>query len=72
MGIYTVTDWLGLVPIAVCIGFGLMGLLQWVRRKSIAKVNRDILLLGGYYILWIWCSTGMTFIQVTQHRKRRM
>lgn len=53
MGLYTVTDWLGLVPIAVCIGFGLLGLAQWVRRRSIAKVNRDILLLGGYYILVI-------------------
>ena len=53
MGIYTITDWLGIVPIAVCIGFGLLGLVQWIRRKNIAKVDRDILLLGGYYILVI-------------------
>ena len=53
MGLYTVTDWLGLVPIAVCMGFGILGLTQWIRRKSIAKADRDILLLGGYYILVI-------------------
>ena len=53
MGLYTVTDWLGLVPIAICTGFGLFGLIQWIRRKSITKVDRDILLLGGYYILVI-------------------
>ncbi|MBR2796870.1 MAG: phosphatase PAP2 family protein [Clostridia bacterium] len=53
MGLYTVTDWLGLVPIAVCVGFGLLGLSQWIRRRSIARVDRDILLLGVYYILVI-------------------
>ena len=53
MAIYTVTDWLGLVPIAVCIGFGLLGLTQWIHRKSIVQVDRDILLLGAYYILVI-------------------
>ena len=53
MGVYTVTDWLGLVPIVICIGFGVLGLTQWIRRKSIARVDKDILLLGVYYILVI-------------------
>ena len=53
MRLYTVTDWLGLVPIVVCICFGVLGLAQWIRRKSIAKVDADILLLGAYYILVI-------------------
>ena len=53
MGLYTVTDWLGLVPIGVCVGFGVLGLVQWVRRKRLFKVDRDILLLGAYYILVI-------------------
>ena len=53
MAIYTVTDWLGLVPVAVCVCFAVLGLAQWIRRKSLLKVDRDILLLGGYYILVI-------------------
>lgn len=53
MGLYTLTDWLGLVPISVCLGFGVLGLLQWVRRKSPFRVDPDLLLLGGYYLLVI-------------------
>ena len=53
MTLYTITDWLGLVPIAVCFGFAGVGLCQWVRRRSIRKVDVDILLLGGFYVLTV-------------------
>ena len=53
MGIYTVTDWLGLVPIVICVCFGVLGLVQWIRRRSLTKVDPDIILLGVYYILVI-------------------
>ncbi len=50
MGLYTLTDWLGLVPIAVCLFFGAAGLMQMIRRRSLLRVDADILLLGVYYI----------------------
>lgn len=51
MSIYTITDWLGLVPIAVMLGFAMLGLVQWIGRRGISKVDYSIFVLGGYYIL---------------------
>lgn len=48
--LYTITDWLGLVPIATAFGFALLGLAQWIKRKSLWKVDRSLLTLGGFYI----------------------
>ena len=54
MTIYTITDWLGLVPIVICLCFGMLGLVQLVKRRSLLKVDADIILLGIYYILVIF------------------
>ena len=48
--LYTITDWLGLVPIAMMLGFALLGLIQWIRRKRLLLVDRSLLVLGGFYI----------------------
>ncbi|MBO6065920.1 MAG: phosphatase PAP2 family protein [Lachnospiraceae bacterium] len=48
-GLYDFTEILGylcFVPIAV---FGLLGLWQMIQRKSLLKVDKDILLLGCFY-----------------------
>ena len=53
MTIYTITDWLGLVPIFICLCFGVLGLVQLIKRRSLLRVDADILLLGVYYMLVI-------------------
>ncbi len=53
--LYSITDWLGLVPIAVCMIFAVLGAVQLFTRRSLLKVDTDILLLGIYYIIVIFC-----------------
>lgn len=53
MTIYTITDWLGLVPLVVCLIFAGVGLIQMIKRKSLCKVDVDIIILGVYYVVVI-------------------
>jgi undecaprenyl-diphosphatase len=55
MLVYKITDLLGLVPIIICMCFGVLGLVQLIKRRSILRVDPDILLLGIYYVLVIAC-----------------
>lgn len=49
--LYKITEVLGYISLLVCVFFGIVGLLQIIQRKSIKKVDPDILLLGGFYIV---------------------
>lgn len=51
MVMYTITDWLGLVPVAFGFGFTILGLIQWFKRKNLFKVDCSILVLGGFYLI---------------------
>lgn len=51
MTLYIITDWLGLVPIFVSFVFGTIGLIQLVNRRSLYKVDLDIIILGVYYVI---------------------
>ena len=55
MTTYVITDWLGLVPIFICLCFGGVGFVQMIKRRSLLRVDSDILLLGVYYVLVIAC-----------------
>ncbi|WP_020614739.1 phosphatase PAP2 family protein [Sediminispirochaeta bajacaliforniensis] len=52
---YYLTDWLGLVSIMFACAFGVLGLAQLIKRKSLKNVDADILLLGLFYLAIIGC-----------------
>lgn len=55
MLMYYATDWLGIVPVFVCMLFGITGVLQLVKRRSLRKVDPDLIISGIYYIIVIFC-----------------
>ncbi len=54
MMLYNITDWLGFVPVFICMGFAGFGFFQLIKRKSLLRVDGDIILLGIYFITVIF------------------
>lgn len=50
---YSITEWLGYLSIFIAFSFGVLGFVQLIQRKSIRKVNKDILTLGLFYVLMV-------------------
>lgn len=51
MAIYTITDWMGLVPGVICLIFASIGLVQLMKRRSFFRVDADIMILGVYFVI---------------------
>ena len=64
MALYMLTDWLGLVPVCFGAGFALLGLVQWIRRKRLWKVDPNLLALGGFYTLVMVCYVFFEIVVV--------
>ena len=51
MTLYKITEVLGLLALAVAGCFALLGLVQFIKRKSFAKVDPEIYALAGLYVV---------------------
>ncbi len=65
MPLYTLTDWLSLIPLGCVAGFSLLGFAQWLGRKSLKKVDKSLWVLGGFYLLVLAAFWG--FEQAAVH-----
>ena len=67
MSLYNITDWVGLVPVCFGMGFALLGLIQWIKRKHLKNVDNSIFVLGGFYIVVMIAYILFEFV-VINHR----
>lgn len=66
MTIYNITDWAGVPAIFIVLGFAILGLVQWVKRKNIWKVDSSILVLGVFYILVFAAYVFFEFVVINR------
>lgn len=50
-GIYKITEIGGILAIGVVAAFAILGLVQWIQRRSLMKVDKELLVLGGLYMI---------------------
>lgn len=50
---YHITDWLGLIPLFIGFIYATIGFIQLIKRKSLFKVDKEIIGLGVFYIILI-------------------
>ncbi|MDD3260339.1 MAG: phosphatase PAP2 family protein [Oscillospiraceae bacterium] len=55
MTLYTITDWASFLTLPIMLGFAMLGLCQFIKRRSLFKVDSSILVLGGFYIVVLAC-----------------
>ena len=66
LSLYEVTQWLGYLALAVAAAFACAGALQLIRRRSLWKVDREILALGVLYIV-----LGCVYVLYRQFKRKR-
>ncbi len=64
LSLYYATDYLSLIPLGIAAGFAILGAAQWIKRKSLTKVDPDILVLGGFYVAVIGAYAFFELIPV--------
>ena len=52
---YEITDWLGKIALLLAACFAVTGAYQLIKRKSIQKIDKEILLIGALYVVVVAC-----------------
>lgn len=62
--LYTLSDLLSIIPIGIVMSFAVLGCIQWVQRKSLTRIDKDIWILGGYYLTVAFIFVVFEFLDI--------
>ncbi len=51
MKFYALTEILGIIPLGIVCVYAIIGVIQLIKRKSLFKVDREIIMLGVFYVI---------------------
>lgn len=51
---YNIIDWLGIIPILMAMIYAFIGVIQLIKRRSIFKVDKELIILGLFYIIVVF------------------
>ena len=63
---YKITNYLGILSILTAVCFACLGLYQLIRRRSLKKVDREILVLGGLYVVLAVVYVFFEFVVISE------
>ncbi len=63
---YKLTNYLGILAILIGCCFAVLGLIQLIQRKSLLKVDRELLILGGLFVLMAIVYVLFEFIVINE------
>ena len=63
---YRITNYLGILSILTAVCFACLGLYQLIRRRSLKKVDREILVLGGLYVVLAVVYVFFEFVVISE------
>ena len=53
MSLYKLTEYLGYLALLIAFNYALLGILQLFKRKSLLKIDKEIIVLGCFYVIVI-------------------
>ena len=66
--LYDVSDLIGFAPLLMALGFAILGLCQAIKRKSVFKVDSEILILGAFYVVVLMTYVAFEIIPPINYR----